>query len=98
MNDTPDPVVGIDIGGTGIKGAPVDLLVGALAAERVRIPTPAPATPQAVAGVVVEVLESLGVAGPIGLTMPSVIRGGVVATAANIDSSWIGVDAVALFR
>ncbi len=96
-NSVAGPVVGVDVGGSGIKGAPVDLAAGAFAADRVRIPTPIPATPDAVAGVVVEVLAGIGVDGPVGLTLPSVIQGGVVRTAANIDSSWIGVDAVALF-
>jgi polyphosphate glucokinase len=89
--------VGIDIGGTGIKGAPVDLAAGRFAAERVRLLTPAPATPEAVAGVVGSVLDKLAVDGPVGLTVPAVVRGGRVETAANIDPSWIGTDAVALF-
>jgi polyphosphate glucokinase len=95
-NTTPT-VLGVDIGGSGIKGAPVDLAAGELAAERVRMVTPSPATPDAVTGVLVEVLDQLGVAGPVGVTMPAVVTGGVVRTAANIDPSWIGVDAVQLF-
>jgi hypothetical protein len=63
-----DPVVGIDIGGTGIKGAPVDIAGGRFAAERVRLPT----TPQAVADVVGEVLQQIGVAGPVGIALPAV--------------------------
>lgn len=94
---TKDPVVGIDIGGSGIKGAPVDLAAGELAADRVRLPTPDPATPKAVADTLAEVLDQLGVAGPIGVTMPAVVTNGVIRTAANIDPSWIGVDAVDLF-
>jgi polyphosphate glucokinase len=90
-------VVGIDIGGSGIKGAPVDLAAGEFAAERVRIVTPQPATPEAVAETVVKVLDQLGVPGPVGLTLPAVVRNGTVETAANIDKSWIGVDAVKLF-
>lgn len=91
------PVVGIDIGGTGIKGAPVDIAGGKFAAERVRIPTPSPATPQAVADVVGEVLQQIGVDGPVGMTLPAVVRGGIVETASNIDHAWLGVDAVGLF-
>jgi polyphosphate glucokinase len=91
-------VVGIDIGGSGIKGAPVDLSVGRFAADRVRLPTPAPATPDDVAGVVAEVLDQLDVGGPVGITIPAVINGGVVETAANIDHSWIGADATNLFE
>jgi polyphosphate glucokinase len=99
MEQPLDDVValGVDIGGTGIKGAPVDLATGELAAERVRLLTPARATPQAVAAVVVTVLDQLGAGGPVGITVPAVVRGGVVETAANIDKSWVGTDAVALF-
>jgi polyphosphate glucokinase len=95
VSDT--PVVGIDVGGSGIKGAPVDLAAGQFAAERVRIPTPQPATPEAVAETVVKVLEQLDVPGPIGLTLPAVVRKGIVETAANIDKKWIETDAVKLF-
>ena len=90
-------MVGIDIGGTGIKGAPVDISSGLLAAERVRLQTPSPATPLAVAHVVGEVLQQIGVAGPVGLTLPAVVRAGIVETAAHIDHAWIGVDAVDIF-
>jgi polyphosphate glucokinase len=90
--------VGVDVGGSGIKGAPVDLGAGRFAAERVRLPTPLPATPDAVAGVVAEVLDRLGVDGGVGITLPAVIRDGVVETAANIDESWIGTPAVELFE
>jgi polyphosphate glucokinase len=91
-----DPL-GIDIGGTGIKGAPVDVSAGKLAAERVRLLTPSPATPEAVAAVVGELLVALGTPGPIGVTLPAVVRNGIVETAANIDAAWIGTDAVELF-
>jgi polyphosphate glucokinase len=91
------PAVGIDIGGTGIKGAPIDRVAGAMLGERVRLHTPSPATPERVADVVAEVLDKVGVGGPIGLTLPSVIRHGVVETAANIDKAWIGINAVDLF-
>jgi len=91
------PVVGVDIGGTGIKGAAVDVAGGRFAAERVRLLTPLPATPRAVAEVVGELLQQIGVAGPVGLTLPAVVRGGIVETASHIDHAWIGVDAVELF-
>lgn len=91
------PMIGIDVGGSGIKGAPVDLLTGRLVADRVRIATPDPSTPDAVAEVVAKLVDQVGVAGPIGLTLPAVITDGVVRTAANIDPSWIGVDATELF-
>ena len=90
-------VVGIDIGGSGVKGAAVDVAGGKLATERIRLETPSPATPEAVAAAAAEVLERIDVPGPIGLTLPSVVRDGVVETAANIDHTWIGVNAVELF-
>ena len=92
-----EQVVGIDIGGTGIKGALVDVKAGKLAAPRVRLSTPHPATPAAVAATVGEVLEQIDADGPVGLTLPAVVRGGTVETAANIDHAWIGLDAVDLF-
>src|SRR5262244_3275573 len=88
------PVVGIDVGGTGIKGAPVDIANGKFARGRVRLLTPLPATPRAVADVVGEILQQIGAAG---LTLPAVVRAGVVETASHIDHAWIGVDAVELF-
>jgi len=90
-------VVGVDIGGTGIKAAPVDITTGELAAERIRIPTPSPATPQAIADAVDGVLRKIDVPGPIGLAVPAVVRGGIVETASHIDPAWIGVDAVDFF-
>ena len=90
-------VIGIDIGGTGIKGAPVDLATGALTTSRIRLLTPLPATPAAVAKVVATLVEQLDVDGPIGLTLPGVVTGGVLRTAANIDKEWLGLDAVDLF-
>src|SRR3954451_5250878 len=89
--------IGVDIGGTGIKGAPVDVIAGAFAAERVRVLTPAPATPARVTETVAEVLGQLDASGPIGITMPAVVRAGIVETAANIDDAWIGVDAAQQF-
>ncbi len=93
----PGTLVGVDIGGTGIKGALVDLSEGKLASRRVRLNTPHPATPGAVAGVVREVLDQVDGTGPVGLTLPAVVRGGTVETASNIDQGWIGIDAVDLF-
>jgi polyphosphate glucokinase len=92
-----DAVVGIDIGGSGTKGASVDLAAGRFAAPRVRLPTPSPATPDRVADVVVELLAQLDAPGPVGLTLPAVVRGGIVETAANIDETWIGTNALELF-
>ena len=88
---------GIDFGGTGIKGAPVDLEVGDFAAERVRVTTPQPATPAAVASVLGELVHQFpDSTGAVGVTVPGVVRHGVVRSAANIDPAWIGTDADAL--
>ncbi|MEO9324419.1 polyphosphate--glucose phosphotransferase [Nocardioides sp. C4-1] len=92
--------IGIDFGGSGIKAAPVDLDRGDFAAERVRIETPQPSTPDAVAEVFAELASSFDAddgGTPVGVTVPGVVRDGVVSTAANIDPSWVGVDAAALF-
>ncbi|HEV3171803.1 MAG TPA: ROK family protein [Actinocrinis sp.] len=90
-------ILGIDIGGSGVKGAPVDSDSGELAAERFRIETPQPATPEAVAETVGEVAKHFSWSGPVGVTYPGVVIRGTVHTAANMDHSWIGVDAAALF-
>jgi polyphosphate glucokinase len=92
-----DRIIGIDIGGTGIKGALVDVKDGTLAAPQARLNTPHPATPSSVAATVIEILNQIGADGQVGLTLPAVVRGGTVETAANIDHSWIGIDAVDLF-
>ncbi len=89
--------LGIDIGGSGVKGAPVDLATGLLTADRFRIDTPQPATPAAVAETVAEIVEHFEWTGPVGATVPGVIKSGVVHTAANIDDAWIGTHAEGLF-
>ncbi|MBW2267322.1 MAG: ROK family protein [Deltaproteobacteria bacterium] len=88
---------GIDIGGSGIKGAPVDLSCGELADKRKRIKTPQPATPKAVADVAAQLLEHFEASGPVGCALPSVVQRGVVLSAANIDDAWIGVEGEKLF-
>ena len=89
---------GIDFGGTGIKGAPVDLDAGDFAAERERFKTPEKSTPEAVAEIFKELLEKFpGVDGPVGVTVPGVVLHGVVRSAANIDKSWIGTNADEVF-
>jgi len=88
-------VFGVDIGGSGIKGAPVEIDDGTLAAPRVRLPTPSPAEPAAVAAVVAEVVGQFGWQGPVGATFPAVIRGGIAQTAANVDKGWVGTDVAA---
>ncbi|AXG80051.1 polyphosphate--glucose phosphotransferase [Streptomyces paludis] len=86
-------VFGVDIGGTGIKGAPVDLDRGDLVEPRYKVLTPHPATPDAIADGVVEVVRHFGWSGPVGITFPGVVTGSVIRTAANVDKTWIGTDA-----
>lgn len=88
---------GIDIGGSGVKGAAVDLATGELLHERIKIATPQPSTPQAVADTAAKVVAQANWDGPVGITLPSVVLGGTVRTAANIDKAWIGTDARTLF-
>ncbi|MFJ7770904.1 polyphosphate--glucose phosphotransferase [Streptomyces sp. NPDC097107] len=91
-------IFGVDIGGSGIKGAPVDLDRGDLAQERCKVLTPHPATPDGVADGVKQVVEHFGWSGPVGLTFPGVVTGGaMVRTAANVDGGWVDTDARALF-
>ncbi len=88
--------LGIDIGGSGIKGAPVDLTKGVFAKERVRIDTPSESTPKAIIKVVAQVADrfsDLTGDSPVGVTIPGVVTHGVVRTAANIDDGWLGFDA-----
>ncbi len=82
---------GIDVGGSGIKGAPVDTETGRLLADRFRIATPQPATPDAVVAVAAQVVQHFGWTGPVGCGFPAVVKAGQVFTAANIAPSWIGV-------
>ncbi|MET9467979.1 polyphosphate--glucose phosphotransferase [Streptomyces sp. NPDC006544] len=89
-------IFGVDIGGTGIKGAPVDLDRGDLAQERHKVLTPQPATPDGVAGCVVEVVRHFDWDGPVGVTFPGVVTSGVTRSAANMDKAWVGVDTAAL--
>jgi polyphosphate glucokinase len=86
-------ILGVDIGGSGIKAAPVDITTGELAAERVKLATPHPAKPDAVADVVRELVTGFGWSGPAGITFPGVVTNGTTRTAANLDPAWIGLDA-----
>jgi polyphosphate glucokinase len=90
-------IFGIDIGGSGIKGAPVNIETGELAAGRYRIPTPVPAKPDAVAAVVGDLVKRFDWEGSVGCGFPSVVQNGLVLTAANIHPLWIGTDAATLF-
>lgn len=93
---TPQQALGVDVGGSGVKGAIVDLATGQLVGERFRLETPQPATPEAVTKTVAEVVSHFGWNGPLGVTYPGVVVDGVVRTAANVDRSWIGTNAAAL--
>src|SRR5690349_18878066 len=88
-------LIGVDVGGSGIKAALVDIASGN-ATGRVRLATPQPATPDAVAATVATLVAQLDADGPIGCTLPAVVVGGTVRTAAHIDAGWIGTHAAAL--
>lgn len=90
-------VLGIDIGGTGIKGAVVDTKHGVLKTDRLRLLTPHPAQPDAVAEVVQTLTRHFDWTGPIGCTFPGVTKGGTIHTAANLVPEWVGVDGAELF-
>ena len=85
-------ILGVDIGGSGIKGAPVNIEKGVLADKRYRIPTPQPSVPEAVAKVVADLAKHFDWQGPIGCTFPAVIKKGVAYSAANVDDSWISTN------
>jgi polyphosphate glucokinase len=87
---------GVDIGGSGIKGCEADLDAGVLNGTRLRIPTPDPSLPEAVAEAVAEIVGSFGWRGRLGVTLPCVVKDGVAHTAANVHESWIGTDAAKL--
>lgn len=89
-------LIGIDIGGSGIKGAPVEVVTGE-PSPRTKILTPKPATPQACAEIVSQIVERIDLPGPVGVTVPGVVDHGVVKSAANIDKSWLETDASSLF-
>lgn len=88
---------GVDIGGSGMKAAVVDLATGALVSERTRIATPQPSTPSAMAAVLRELVDRHAWDGPVGVAFPAIVRHGIVRSAANIDSSWLQTDADAVF-
>jgi polyphosphate glucokinase len=94
--DATGVALGIDIGGTGMKAAPVDLATGSLLHKRYRLHTPQPAKPKMMADVCHDLVTYFNWHGPIGVTFPAVVKRGVVRTAANVDSRWIGTDADAL--
>jgi polyphosphate glucokinase len=91
-------VLGVDIGGSGIKAAPVDVTTGKLTSARVKVPTPRPALPDAIAVAVNELVTGFKWTGPAGITFPGVVVDGTIHTAANLEKDWIGVDGRALFH
>jgi polyphosphate glucokinase len=90
-------ILGIDVGGSGIKGAPVDTSTGELLAERYRIKTPKGARPEPVAETVAKISSYFEWKAPIGIGFPAPIKGGVAKMAANISDQWIGLNVDALF-
>lgn len=90
-------ILGIDVGGSGIKGAPVDIETGQLAAERLRIKTPKKGEPEPIAEVVKQIAQSFNWNGPIGIGFPAPIKGGVAMMAANVSEKWVGLNADELF-
>jgi polyphosphate glucokinase len=89
--------LGIDIGGSGVKGAPVDTALGELLTERVRVPTPQPSDVTSVVEAVAEVAAQFGDFDRVGVTFPGVVVDGVTRTAANVDKSWLDAPAAGLF-
>ena len=83
---------GIDIGGSGIKGARVDLDTGEFDGDRIKVLTPKKATPTNVVAIISEILDQAQWSGPFGCTFPGVVRHGVLHTAANLGDHWIGVN------
>jgi polyphosphate glucokinase len=90
-------ILGIDIGGSGIKGAPVDVSTGTLTEERYRVETPQPSTVDRVVEAVAEVAQRFGDAERLGITYPGVVLNGVTKTAANVDKSWLDAPAADRF-
>ena len=87
-------ILGIDVGGSGIKGALVDIDTGEMLTERLRIETPQPATPTAVIDVINQIVTHFEYSGAIGIGFPAIVRHGVVLSAANVDDGWINYPAV----
>jgi polyphosphate glucokinase len=90
-------ILGIDIGGSGIKGAPVNIETGKLLSERIRIPTPNPSSPEKVATILTDIVKHFSWSGPGGSGFPAVVNNGKIFTASNIDKKWIGTNASDLF-
>jgi polyphosphate glucokinase len=93
-----DEILGIDVGGSGVKGAPVNMETGELIAERFRIKTPQPATPDALTTAIADVAKHFNWQGKIGVGFPAAIKNGIALTAANIDPAWVGTNGQALIE
>jgi len=91
-------ILGIDIGGSGIKGAPINIETGKLLSERIRIPTPEPSSPDNVATILADIIKHFKWSGPVGSGFPAVVNNGKIFTASNIDKKWIGTNASELFK
>ncbi len=89
---------GIDVGGSGIKGAKVNLETGELSSERFRLATPQPATPKAMAQTVKEVLEHFDWKGPVGVGFPTIVANGQCKSQSNLHEDWLGVQIDELFK
>jgi polyphosphate glucokinase len=96
--DMAEEILGIDVGGSGIKGAPVNVQTGELTGERRRIKTPQPATPEAMTDTMAEIATHFNWKGKIGVGFPAVVKQGVMYTAANVDPSWIGTNGRAMIE
>jgi len=96
-NKASPQILGIDVGGSGIKGAPVDIHTGKLTAERIRIKTPGEAEPKPVAEVIQQIVGSFNGMDAIGIGFPAPIKSGVAMMAANISEKWVGLNADELF-
>lgn len=90
-------ILGIDVGASGIKGALVNLETGKLHGERLRVPTPQPSTPDAMAGAFLEIVQFFNYKGVVGCGFPSIVKNGVSYSAANIDPSWVGANIEEVF-
>lgn len=91
-------ILGIDIGGSGIKGAPVDLQSGKLLTDRLRLDTPQPSTPNAVIDVVCRLVRHFEWQGTVGCTFPAIVKAGMTLSAANVDKGWVGFAAEKMLR
>ena len=91
-------ILGIDVGGSGMKGALVNVETGEMLTKRHRIPTPVPRTPEAMAAVIKEIVEHFDYKGPVGCGFPTIIKNGVCKATGNLDKSWLGVDVDKLFE